>query len=283
MALPRGTYTSRHGIRSYFPAGVQSCGADNSDEALSIIDALLGVVNALGGEGQLSGTALSTGTNVAAGEWIILDDSGYPHYRKTTGNTAITFGSGASQDLYAILTLQAGVSPDLVDESLTGISFTAVAAGGAAPANHSLKLGTGGVTGSSFTSFTYADGVKLHDDLRDLLPRVVFTIGAEGSNEISVTVQFEDWAGADLTERCVAFCWLGDTAYAAETGDVPSGGWTATTGTLVSTQTTNASGWFMTDANGTMVIKLTETGADTWYLHVQVGARVYASGAITFT
>lgn len=158
--MSKGVHTGRVGITSFFETGDTSNGDDFENEKLVNRTLGRGLVSMLGGEGQFSGTPLSTGSDMPAGEWIILDDSGYPHYRKTTSGTAITFvAASGSQDLYAIITLVSGVASDLADEAVANVEFETVLAGGAAPAPHAVKLGNGSVTASAFTAFTYDAGI----------------------------------------------------------------------------------------------------------------------------
>jgi len=228
MALPVGTHTGRVGISSYPASGDQAAGADFAAERSIDRNLAAGLLSLLGGECQFSGTQLSTGDEVPAGEWLILDDSGYPLYVKTTSASQIIFGAASgSQDLYAALDVEGGVSPDRATGDLDGVGFATVPTGNPAPSDHAFLLGTGAVTASSFTSFTYAEGAY-RESISEHLPDVDITVGAEGGNQIQVTVQVREYSGEDLdgliTAQALSFCWLSDSTLGAETTIAPNVG-----------------------------------------------------------
>lgn len=114
----------------------------------------------VGGEGIYAGGAavvgdLTTGgTEYPAVTLIVNDDSAYPWPIITAAATAITFvdtsGAGA---LYAVVKQLAGVTPAAADGGFNQVSFVAQLAASAAPL-HSLKLGTGTIAASAFTTYT---------------------------------------------------------------------------------------------------------------------------------
>lgn len=307
----RGEFTGRVGLAAYGQDGDHLGTLDLADERAVDRNTALGLANLLGGEGQLTGTAFSTGTTVAAGSWLLYDDSGYPFYRKTTGTTAITFGAASgNQDLYAIITLQAAVSPDLVDESLTGITFSTVATGGAAPANHCLKLGTGAVTASSFTSFTYDAGIYRaytlvsHDHtvvgaavpiaglaaaVQDLFGYIDWgTPAAETGNTITVAGQVKDLAGNSLAAVHAFTVRVSDTDAGAVSATATLSAATSPVGTIIEGSGT-ATLRMQTDSNGAFSVKCSETAAASRYLNVagtfgtRIFLREFETCQLTFT
>ena len=107
--------------------------------------------------------------------------------------------------------------------------------------------------------------------------------GAESSDQIDVTISVVDAAGDGLADRFEVHAWLADAQYGAETATAPSGGVSVQTGTLLDEPTTNKRWRLISDANGQLVLRLTESGAATWYLNAQVCGKIIASDAITFT
>jgi len=166
MAYPRGSWSGRIGISSYAADGDPMSAADLEAE-MTVIRALArGLAKLMGPSAatgsQIAGTKFSSGSSVPAGAWVIFDNSGYPHYREIGGSTPIYAGaSGTSMKLYAVLKLESGISPDLVDSDLDAIEFWAYGLSDPAP-SHSLLLGqgTGAVSGNlfNFTSFTWQSG-----------------------------------------------------------------------------------------------------------------------------
>lgn len=115
-------------------------------------------------------------------------------------------------------------------------------------------------------------------------PQISFSVGSESGNKIQITCQMEQSDGTDITtEAFFAAAWLADSATGGETATAPDTGFTVDTGVQVSVQTADKFLFVLSDATGTLVIDVDETGADTWYLRLAVGGRVWTSGAITFT
>lgn len=307
----RGEYTGRVGLAGYGKDGDHVGELDCADERAVDRNTALGLAAQLGGEGQLTGTAFASGTTVPVGSWLLYDDSGYPFYRKTTGTTSITFGAASGdQDLYAILTLQAGVSPDLIDEGLTGITFQTVAKDAGAPANHALKLGTGAVTASSFTSFTYAAGIYRaftmvsHDHtivgaaipiaglaaaVQDLFGYVDWgTPAAETGDTITVAGQIKDLGGNSLAAVITLTLRVSDTEAGAASATATLSAAAAPVGTLLEGSGT-ATVRLQTDSNGAFNIKCSETAAASRYLNVagtfgtRIFLREFETCQLTFT
>lgn len=121
------------------------------------------------------------------------------------------------------------------------------------------------------------------DALADAVPTVHLTVGDEDSNEISVTAQVRDVQGNDLAGRFLLRVWLADAANGGLCATAPNGGVTISTGTTLETITANKYYLVITDADGTAVIDVSDTGTPTLYVHVELDGVVYASDAVTFT
>ena len=130
----------------------------------------------------------------------------------------------------------------------------------------------------------------VYDLLIDQLAYPVFTVGTEATNVINVTVQMTDAEGNALEAVQRVDYTISDAASGAPTTDPPSGGVTASTGILFGftsgatylESTPDVIGWLQTDSTGKVVVAITETGVDTFYLNVVAGGKVYSSGAIIF-
>lgn len=116
------------------------------------------LARALGGEGVYRGKATLVSTTAVQADGTtplilcVLDDSGYAYWGYFASNQTITFdATSGTLSLYAVPKQASGVSPAIADGGLADFDF--IARSTAAPA-HSLLLGSGSVTASSFTSFT---------------------------------------------------------------------------------------------------------------------------------
>lgn len=117
-----------------------------------------------------------------------------------------------------------------------------------------------------------------------LPPYVTFTVGVEASNAIDVVVQFKDSAGNNLLQNSAVLLWLSDAAAGVESGTAPTGGWAAQAGLKLADEVANLRGYFLAPSGtGALTVRITHTGAKTWYLNALLGNRVYSSGAIAFT
>jgi hypothetical protein len=203
MAYPRGSWSGRIGISSYAADGDPMSAADFEAE-MTVVRALArGLAKLLGPSAatgsQIAGTKFSSGSSVPAGAWVIFDNDGFPHYRETGWSTPIYAGaSGTSMKLYAVLKLEGGISPDLIDSDLDAIEFWAYGLSDPAP-SHSLLLGqgTGAVSGNlfNFTSFTWQSGayqVSLDD---------IAGFGLEYDVNGRLAVDAGDLAGTGLEEH----------------------------------------------------------------------------------
>lgn len=120
-------------------------------------------------------------------------------------------------------------------------------------------------------------------DLAASLPTVELTVDAESGDDIEVTVQVKDAAGGDLATRALVRVWVGDATYGGEAAAAPDGGLNVQTGTLIETITADKQLVVLTDAGGTAVVRITQSGDKTFYLMAELDGLVKASGAIAFT
>lgn len=153
---------------------------------------------------------------------------------------------------------------------------------GTAPSATAIPLATIVCDGAGITSISdpatgkYLDGNPATAEI---------TVGTETTDVIGVTVQVKNGSGGDYAGETAITAYLVDSASktAALTGTAPNGGWAAGTGRLRRTYTANKDAAFVTASNGAVRIDLTHTGgAGTWYLVVELGGRMFLSGAITF-
>jgi hypothetical protein len=132
-----------------------------------------------------------------------------------------------------------------------------------------------------------ADGAvtaaKLSSVLQDLLPTCTIQVGGEVSDNIDVTVQLQDANGNNLAQECVVRLWVGDSAGGGECATAPSGGLSVPTGTLLNTLTADKHLNVISDANGTIVLRLADTGTPTYYVMAEFDGRITASSAVTFS
>ena len=134
-----------------------------------------------------------------------------------------------------------------------------------------------------------ADAVATGDltsALSNLIAKPTFTVGAESSDAIEVTIQMKNTKSESVAQTQKLRVWLADTPKAGETATTPSGDLTVTTGTELKEVTSKEQLIALTNSSGVAVIKVDQSGGatHTWYLNA-VGADgiVYASGAITIT
>lgn len=111
------------------------------------------------------------------------------------------------------------------------------------------------------------------------IPTAVATVSAEAANVVTVTIQAKDAQGTSLAERTIIECWLSDAAAGALTGTAPSGGVSATTGTIIKALTATTHLLAITDVSGVLVLKWTEAGVLTKYVNLRLGAKYVAGSA----
>ena len=136
----------------------------------------------------------------------------------------------------------------------------------------------------SATGVTLAE-LNLNDDM---VASVSFTVGSESTEAITVSCQFKDAAGADMTSaRCLRAYLSADSA--GQTASSASG-LTVTSGTDGLTQVSVDSNtinmlWLTSEADGDVDVVITDASAGTTtnYLNVITpDGKIHTSGAITF-
>lgn len=90
--------------------------------------------------------------------------------------------------------------------------------------------------------------------LRAAIPSCSLQVGGEVSDNIDVTVQVNDAAGAPLAAVTLLRLWVGDADFGGECQTAPSGGISVQTGTLLTTVTANKHLLLLTGANGAAVL-----------------------------
>jgi hypothetical protein len=102
------------------------------------------------------------------------------------------------------------------------------------------------------------------------VPLLDVEAAAESSNNIDVTIQIRDASDyADLADEGLFEMWLADSATGWETAAAPDGGISVQTGVAADVPTASKRIRAITDATGTLVVRVTESGAGTWYLRVR--------------
>lgn len=120
--------------------------------------------------------------------------------------------------------------------------------------------------------------------LADIVDDIEFTVGAETSHAIAVTVQLEDPADANVTGKRLITWWLSDSSAGALASSAPSGG-AAVTGTgavAINEEVTDKTGRAVTGTSGSLVITVTEATAKTFYLNVICGDGAVHTATLTF-
>lgn len=112
---------------------------------------------------------------------------------------------------------------------------------------------------------------------------IEFTIGAEGAGR-TISLQAKDANGNNVAQRVAMLAWLSDDAAGESVNAAnPSGGVAGGTDGAVHALVTSKQFRLVTEADGTVDVVITEAGADTWYLAVQMpDGRIVVSDAIEF-
>lgn len=164
--------TGRYGLIGYPAFGDLAASRDVAQLA-RLVAADRALLALAGGAGIWQGLATDPDTVVAASAGaplvlVIADDDGYLFPVRVTADAAITFNAtSGTLNLYAVLELESGVSPELAVGGPGDVTFVADTT---AP-DHSLLLGAGSVTASAFTSWTEDAGARIQatmDDPADL-------------------------------------------------------------------------------------------------------------------
>ena len=135
-----------------------------------------------------------------------------------------------------------------------------------------------------------ATGVSLAELnlLDDMVASVSFTVGSESTEAITVSCQFKDAAGADMTSaRCLRAYLSADSAgqtAASSSGLTVTSGTDGLTQVSVDANTINML-WLTSEADGDVDVVITDAsgGTTTNYLNVITpDGKIHTSGAITF-
>ena len=113
-----------------------------------------------------------------------------------------------------------------------------------------------------------------------------FSVAAESSDAISVTIQMKNAKAENLASVQALRVWLSDTSKGGETATTPSTGFTVTTGTQLKEVTASEHLMVLTNASGVAVVKADQTGGatHTWYVCAAGNdGVVYASSALAIT
>lgn len=143
-----------------------------------------------------------------------------------------------------------------------------------------LALGKNNVDG------TIVDRVKnvLNKTDGDFPAGVTFTIGAEAANVINVAMQFTDHDGDDMAVPCQALVYTSSDSAGQTLRDPPATDTVVgTDGTILVTHGTRNVKLCVSEADGDLDLNITDaSGAQTYYLNVCFGGRVFTSDVITF-
>jgi len=133
-----------------------------------------------------------------------------------------------------------------------------------------------------------AAGVKVADNgvavgqlaaaLQDLMPNLGITAGAEAADTRTITVQARDAANNNLAERVLVRVWISTADYGAP--DATGNTVAVSTGATYETETANAAYKIISDANGTVAIDVTISGAASRYVMAEIDGRIYSSGQV---
>ena len=122
----------------------------------------------------------------------------------------------------------------------------------------------------------------------DMVASVSFTVGSESTEAITVSCQFKDAAGADMTSaRCLRAYLSADSAgqtAASSSGLTVTSGTDGLTQVSVDANTINML-WLTSEADGDVDVVITDASAGTLtnYLNVITpDGKIHTSGAITF-
>lgn len=111
-----------------------------------------------------------------------------------------------------------------------------------------------------------------------------WTVGAEATNVITVSLQLKDSDGANLATPSVVTIYLSGVAAAtAIVGTAPTGGVAVTVGSTLLVEVAGKMLKVVSTAAGLVTITLTDTGTPTFYAAaVMPDGSILVSGAITF-
>ena len=116
-----------------------------------------------------------------------------------------------------------------------------------------------------------------------LMGTPTFTVGAEAADAINVAVQLKDSQGVNLAYSAVVQVWISATAGAVVAATPPSSTVViGTEGTLISSRVAKTDLLIRTNATGAFDLTITEAGAKSYYVNVDVGQGQYFSQVATW-
>ncbi|MCG8406755.1 MAG: hypothetical protein MI923_16285 [Phycisphaerales bacterium] len=124
--------------------------------------------------------------------------------------------------------------------------------------------------------------IRLGGDVSPQPANLSIAVAAEVGDNVDVTFQVQDAAGNSLGGVHSFEVIAAETAGGGVAAAAPDGGISAQTGATAAI-ITNLHLWVTTDANGTAILRVTQSGAGTFYLRALIGNKMYTSGVLTFT
>jgi len=152
-------------------------------------------------------------------------------------------------------------------------------------------IATSGSAINTFTDrrpfgFVVGEGVleapMLEEAVATEVAQLALSAAAESSNHRDVTIQAQDINGNDQPVSALLEIWLADSATGWELTTAPDGGVSVQNGTAADVPTAGKRLRVMTDTNGKVVIRITESGVKTVYVRAKLGDKVYTSSAVAF-
>jgi len=205
----------------------------------------------------------------------------------TDGTVSRTGGTvtGTWADLGSVTTI------DINGGSIDGATIGAAAAGaitgttitGTTLTDGTISTTAGAVTGAlniSGATVTYRAiaAADLASALQDAVPYAAITGVDNTDGTGSVTIQVRDAAGNALAGRFLLRVWVSTAAYGAPAAIT---GFAVTTGTQAQEVVANADRWVITDANGVVVMSLSDAATHHVMAHGAGGVLGYISQAVT--
>lgn len=121
----------------------------------------------------------------------------------------------------------------------------------------------------------------------DWVPKVVLSVGTEGSDSIAVTVTVTTTGASTIVKSGLIRMWLSDTSGAVATSTAPDGsgtagnGWITSDGSEMQEVTGEIQYYILTGSDGDVTITLKDNDADNdWYLNAELDGIVYSSAII---
>ncbi|MFA5635039.1 MAG: hypothetical protein WC977_03950 [Anaerovoracaceae bacterium] len=271
-ALEDGAEDQEIAVDDRRPKLVGAWDADSRQFSVTTIDinggSIDGATIGAAAAGAITGTTI-TGTTITDGTV------------SRTGGTV----TGTWADLGSVTTI------DINGGSIDGATIGAAAAGaitgttitGTTLTDGTISTTAGAVTGAlniSGATVTYRAiaAADLASALQDAVPYAAITGVDNTDGTGSVTIQVRDAAGNALAGRFLLRVWVSTAAYGAPAAIT---GFAVTTGTQAQEVVANADRWVITDANGVVVMSLSDAATHHVMAHGAGGVLGYISQAVT--